>query len=135
MRLVRIYPHSPEWSALIEMGATEFVGEKDASEFWAILSPDPIGVLGFEQISPEVCECELWVKPEVRGRWWSRSFYAMLLGIGFSKAETLVASVEPGSASHALVERLGWKKYCQQGELSYYRITRKDCMGDIASQA
>lgn len=107
------------------MGAGDFLGEKDASEFWAILTPEPIGVLGFEQLTPDACECELWVKEDVWGRWWSRAFYSMLLGIGFSKAKTIIAAVEQGSASHRMVERLGWKMYCQQDGLSYYQIHKE----------
>jgi len=125
MKLVRITPQSPDWPALLSMGAGDFLGEKNASEFWAICTPDPIGVLGFEQLTPDACECELWVRRDMRGRWWTRAFYSMLLGIGFARAKTIIAAVVEGSESHRIVERLGWKKYCQRGELSYYHIHKE----------
>lgn len=129
MRLVRLDPTTPAWSALIALGAGEYLGEKPDTEFWAICAPEPIGVLGFEQLSGDACECDLWVRPDVRGRWWTRSFYSMLLGIGFAKAKTIIAAVMEGSASHRMVERLGWEKYCQQGGLSYYHICKERLNG------
>ena len=129
MRLARITPQSPEWTALISMGAGDFLGEKDGVELWAICTTGPIGVLGFEQVSDDVCECDLWVREDMRGLWWTRAFYAMLLGIGFSRAKTIIAAVEEGSASHRIVERLGWKMYCQQDGLSYYQICKERLHG------
>lgn len=125
MKLTRISHSSPEWLLLFSMGAGDFLGEKDSTEFWAVCAPEPIGVLGFEQLSPDACECELWVREDLRGRWCTRSFYPMLLGIGFSKANTIIAAVERGSASHGMVKRWGWKMYCQQDGLSYYQIHKE----------
>lgn len=125
MKLTRIDSKSTEWHLLLFMGAGEFMGDKPRTEFWAICMPEPIGVLGFEKLSDDACECDLWVTEDRRGRWWSRAFYAMLLGIGFSKSRAIIAAVEEGSASHRIVKRLGWKMYCQQDGLSYYQIHKE----------
>jgi hypothetical protein len=129
MNLVRIVPQSPEWQSLAASGAGEFLGDKAGVELWAICREQPIGVVGFEQISDEVCEWHLWVIESVRGRWWTRSFYSMILGIAFSKASMLVAAVMEGSPSHRIVERLGWNKYCQRDGLSYYSICKERLHG------
>lgn len=129
MRLTRLDPSMPEWSALIAMGAGDYLGEKPNTDFWAICGAEPIGVLAFEQLFGDACECHLWVREDQRGRWWTRAFYSMLLGIGFSKARMIIAAVEQGSASYRIVKRLGWEMYCQQSGLSYYRICKERLHG------
>ncbi|TBH23641.1 hypothetical protein ELG64_09050 [Rhizobium leguminosarum] len=128
MKLSRLLPNTPEWEALLALGADEYIGVKEGCDFWAICKPEPIGVVAFEFIAPRIKETHFWVAPERRKRWWTREFYRLFLGIAFADADVMVAAVEDGSSSHRLVMGLGWEKYCQRGRVSYHQITRKACI-------
>lgn len=127
MQFVPLIPDSCDWKAIECLGGGEFLGEKEGVELWVMKNGKKVtGVTGRE-LKRGFAVCEIWVAPEWRGRWFSKAAWRAWCELMLRDVPCIVSDVDDERHKQRL-ERLGWKAYCQDGEVSYYLLTKEDAM-------